>query len=313
MPATRKRQSRRKGFAAIRKSLNGKESGARLGGASRADERRLVAAARRGDMAALRRLLQLVSGPVYRFGRTFCGNAEDAEEVLQDVMVALARGVKDFRGDAALTSWAYVVARNTCGRKRRRRSGEPAHVHSLDDADVRGDVHAIADARTEPSAMVEHAQLRDALQSAIASLPPAQREVILLRDVEGLPAREVAKTLKIGERAAKSRLHRARTALRDALHPVISEEQPAGKRCPDTVRVLSRFLEGEIDSSACERMEEHVRGCRRCGMACDALQVSLRSCRRWGNAPIPPDMRMRIRDSIRLVVSEARREAAAAG
>jgi RNA polymerase sigma-70 factor (ECF subfamily) len=288
--------------------LNDKGLGTRSSSLTRADERRLLTAARRGDAAALRRVLQLVSGPVYRFGRTFCGNVEDAEEVMQDVMTALVRSLDHFRGEASLTTWAYTVARNTCGRKRRRRSGEPQHIRSLQDEGMRDTVRTLTDRSADPPTLLERGELRDALQSAIENLPTVQREVLLLRDVEGLPAKAVAKTLKIGERAVKSRLHRARVALREVLRPIVNGgDGVAGvKRCPDIVSMLSKYMEGQLDSSVCARMEAHVRECRSCGEACDALQASLRSCRRWGNAPIPPDMRRRIRQAITRVVTEMR-------
>lgn len=306
-----KSHGRRKGFAQDRKLFNGNGLESKSNGVTRAEERRLLGAAKSGDAVALRRVLQLVSGPVYRFGRTFCGNVQDAEEVLQDVMAALAGSLDQFRGDSTLTTWAYTVARNTCSRKRRRRSGEPRNIHSLEDESVRGAAHAVADG-SDPPTLLERGELREALQAAIAGLPRIQREVLLMRDVEGLSAKAVAKTLGITERAVKSRLHRARVALREVLQPVVHDDDTdgTGRRCPNIVRMLSKFMEGELDSAVCARMELHVRGCRRCGAACDALQASLRSCRRWGSAPIPQDMRRRIREAITRVVNESRAERA---
>ena len=93
---------------------------ARLGAA---EERRLLAAARSGDSRALNELAGALAGPAYRFGRAFCRNPHDAEDVMQDVLSSLVRGLEAFRGGSSLTTWAYVVARNACSHMRRRSSG----------------------------------------------------------------------------------------------------------------------------------------------------------------------------------------------
>ena len=78
-----------------------------------------MAAARGGDRRALRRLLERMSRPIYRFGRGFCRNTEDAEDVMQEVLASLVRSLPTFRGEASLSSWAYTVARHACIRQRR--------------------------------------------------------------------------------------------------------------------------------------------------------------------------------------------------
>ena len=118
----------RPGPASVRKLKKNAESAAGRAAAfrlTRAEERRLLAAARAGDRRALSRLLELLSGPIYRFGRGFCGDPHDAEDVAQVTLAALARTLHDFRGDSSLTTWAYTVARNACTRHRRRGAGDP--------------------------------------------------------------------------------------------------------------------------------------------------------------------------------------------
>lgn len=273
---------------------------------TRAEERRLLAAARGGDTRAVGRLLELLSGPVYRFGRGFCGDPHDAEDVTQITLAAVARSLRDFRGDASLTTWAYTVARNACTRHRRRAAQAPARFESIGPGTGdRPGALDVADPSEDPHRALERAELRRALEGAIAALPPSQREVLVLRDVEGLSAKEVGEQLGLGERAVKSRLHRARVALRAALAPVVGGPAPK-PGCPDTARMVSRYLEGELDAATCARLEEHVNGCPSCGAACDALKGALRTCRSMRGTKVPARVRASIRQALKQLVVEPR-------
>ncbi|MEQ1832974.1 MAG: sigma-70 family RNA polymerase sigma factor, partial [Candidatus Eisenbacteria bacterium] len=172
---------------------------------ARAAEARLLKAARAGDAAALRDLLTRASAPAWRWSRGFCRNSEDAADLVQDVLHMLLRSLERFRGDASLSTWTYVVARRACARRQQRGKRQqpldaPAYAHLRD----------IPDAAAGPARRLERRELAERLESAIAELPQAQRAVLVMRDVEGLSAAEVGEALGLGERAVKSRLHRAR-------------------------------------------------------------------------------------------------------
>ncbi len=305
-----KRESpgRGKGFEGDRNPF----SRSRLIGAPRprlepAEERRLLAAARRGDPGAVRRLLATVSGTVYRYGRSFCRDPDDAEDVLQDVLLALLDSLPRFRGEAALTTWAFVVARRTCAKRRRR----DARFTPLEGAAGRKALR-VRDPGGSPSRALERRRMAASLERAIAALPPGQREVLILRDAEGRSAAEVAGALGLGERAVKSRLHRARLALRRALGPERGAARAPEARapgCPDVARAMSRFLEGEVDPAACARLESHVAACPGCGATCRSMRRVLGRCRDWGSAPIPPRFRERVRAAIRRAVAARGRTA----
>lgn len=297
----------KRAFRRVRQAL--KNGGARDGrhAERRARERRLLASARAGDPRATRELLDDVSPVVYRFGRSFCRDPHDAEDVMQDVFAALTRSLDSFRGDASLTSWAYVVAQRACAR-RRRRPKSAVSMTSLDRAREDGGAGEIPDERTDPARIAETQELRAVLEDAIRELPGPQRDVLMLRDVEGVPAGEVARMLGIGERAVKSRLHRARLAIRARVaayrHGLLA---PRPRGCPDTPALLSRFLEGEIGAAECARIERHVSDCGWCRGACTALSDTLRACRRLGTAPVPRAMQVRLRRAVRTAI--AHREA----
>jgi RNA polymerase sigma-70 factor (ECF subfamily) len=219
--------------------------------------------------------------------------------------MAMARAVPQFRGDASLATWLYTIARRVCIRQRRRSKFAPLPANSLD-APGADAVHRVADPAPNPERAAETRELEAALAAAIAGLEDAQREVLVLRDVEGLPAAEVARVLGIGVAAVKSRLHRARVAVRNRLAPLLggpAADMPRLPGCPDVMPLFSQYLEGDIDSAICARMEAHLAECDRCRSACDTLKRSLAVCRRFPEAPLPASLAAAVRAAVRTLLA----------
>lgn len=162
----------------------------------------LVMRARLGEPAALERLLAEARPDLERYARRHCAS-DDVDEAIQDALWILYRKVGGLRSAAALTGWLVQVVRRACLRLARRR---PRHA-ALEDLAPGEDRDRVA----------TDAELRAILAQVIARLPDRYREVIVLKDVQGLSAEELAATLGIGVDAAKSRLHRARAMVREAL------------------------------------------------------------------------------------------------
>src|SRR6188474_433518 len=141
-----------------------------------------------------------------------CGDAEDAKEVLQDTLLAAARNVKDFRGGSSLSTWLYTIARSFCIKRRRRAKFAPNEELSLDALGA-----ALPAAGPAPDEIASQREVRRALAGVIESLDPDSREVLVLRDIEGLTAPEVAQITDTSVDAVKSRLHRARARVRELL------------------------------------------------------------------------------------------------
>jgi RNA polymerase sigma-70 factor (ECF subfamily) len=193
-------------------------------------ERRLIAAARAGDARATRELLERAAAPAWRWSHGFCRNRDDADDLAQDVLVALLRSLPKYRGESSLSTWTYVVARRACARRRMRERRQT----SLD-APGASHLRDRPDPAAGPARALDRRRLGERLESAIAALPEAQRAVLVMRDVEGLSAAEVGEVLGLGERAVKSRLHRARLALRARLAPHLAERAVLGA-CRDCGR-----------------------------------------------------------------------------
>jgi RNA polymerase sigma-70 factor (ECF subfamily) len=269
---------------------------------SRGDDE-LLTAARQGNAAALEALLVRYQPRLYRFGLRMCGNVEDARDVAQQSLISMARSIRDFRGDSSVSSWLYTIARGFCIKKRRRSKFAPAREESLDQADTTA-AQRLADPAPSPEQTATNRELAAALTRAIDALDPAQREVLVLRDVEGLPAPEVAKVLGISVEAVKSRLHRARVAVRDELAadwsaPAHEVPQPRESMCPEVLMLFSQHLEGEIDPGVCATMEAHLAQCPRCRSACESLKRTLALCRELPTPDVPASLAGSIKAAMR--------------
>ena len=251
----------------------------------------LIERAKSGDTAAMEQLLANVAPSIQRFGIRMCQNDDDAEDVLQDALLTIANHLAEFEGRSSFSSWAFTLARSACSRKRRGLKNQP-HL-SLDDTSESREISA------SPEQQVADREMARALNAALDRLPEDYREIIILRDVEDLTAPETAEALGISVEAVKSRLHRARHALRDALKPVL-EPHPvaAAAACPDVLALWSRKLEGELSVVDCADMEKHMQNCPACASACSALKSALFACQRAGKSDAGPDMRDRVKAAV---------------
>ncbi|MEO8155494.1 MAG: sigma-70 family RNA polymerase sigma factor [Rhizobacter sp.] len=165
-----------------------------------------------GD-ARLRDLLQQHYRRVYRYGSRVCHSAADAEDATQEAFIKLADR-PDVQADASALPWLMSVVRNACLKLLARLKSTGTHLGQavpLDDA-------LDADAGALPAAEALHQkQMAAMLMREIAALPPNLREVLLMRDIEELDGPTVCARLALTEEAMKSRLHRGRKALRDAM------------------------------------------------------------------------------------------------
>ncbi|HTO12749.1 MAG TPA: sigma-70 family RNA polymerase sigma factor [Candidatus Binatia bacterium] len=188
------------------------------------DEHLLLKDAAGGDPGALEALMTRYSGRVYRLAYGITRNPADAEEIVQDVFMQMLRKGGDFEGRAAVASWIYRVTTNVALNKRR---GKRREVEtSLDDClpSYEADGHRsgaraflVADWSARPDDELLSGETRRVLEEAIDRLPEHYRAVLILRDVEELSNEEVAATVGDSVPAVKTRLHRARMALRELL------------------------------------------------------------------------------------------------
>ncbi|GAB1724608.1 MAG: putative RNA polymerase sigma-E factor (Sigma-24) [Nitrospira sp.] len=157
---------------------------------------------------------------MYRFAYRLCGEAEAAKDLVQETFLNAYRAYDRFRGDARVSTWLYAIASHACQRMRRKRKGEPERELSLTEFVPTSEGEFALQIPMEglsPQEALENKELREILDRAIAKLPRKYRMVLVLRDMEGLSAKEVGNILGLTERAIKSRLHRARLFVRKEL------------------------------------------------------------------------------------------------
>ncbi|MFG3012490.1 RNA polymerase sigma factor [Streptomyces cinerochromogenes] len=179
----------------------------------------LVVAAQRGDVDAITALVSGSHPNVRRFAHSLCASPEDAEDAAQEALIILYRKIGMLRASGALASWMFRIVRNECLRRARAtvraRTAPP---------DTMVDI-TVDSAEDEALRYLEAARVA----AAVATLPPEQRRVLVMRDLQGLGGREVAQALGLSTAAMKSRLHRARAAVQQALRAP-ADPGPGGRR-----------------------------------------------------------------------------------
>ena len=178
----------------------------------------LVRAAQDGNQHAMERLLMRAQEIAYRFSLHVCGNADDADDAMQEALLKTYRHAAQIKEPAAFRTWLYRTVKNACLISRRKRVDEPARLHSLDEVSVAQDGSLqridVEDHGRRPDQVLENSRLRQSLYRALQTLQPESRLIVFLREVEGLSTRDVASVVGISEANVKTRLHRARLSLR---------------------------------------------------------------------------------------------------
>ena len=172
----------------------------------------LVRAVQRGEAGAMDALIRASYADVYALCRRLLRDESDAADATQEVYVRVVRSVLGFRGEAAFGTWLHRVTVNVCSSALTRRGDARARGQT---AGPREFAVEVADDAPDPAARAELADLAHRTAAALATLPEDAREVVVLRDVQGLSTKETAAVLGITEGAVKVRLHRAHVRLRE--------------------------------------------------------------------------------------------------
>ena len=182
------------------------------------DESQLILRSKAGDREAFEELVIRHADRLGAVVARFVGDREEASEVTQEAFLRAWRGIGNFRGDSGFFTWIYRIAMNEAKRRGEKR-GRWGETVSLDEAAV----PEAADWSQTPESRFEQKDLRRVLDQAIAGLPLGYRIPLVLRDVQGFSTTEAADMMSLGEPAFKSRLHRARQAIRLALESHFAE------------------------------------------------------------------------------------------
>lgn len=182
----------------------------------------MVRAVQQGDATAYRGLVEKYQQRIYHVIYGMVRNREDARDLTQDTFVKAFRNLDGFRADARFYTWLYRIAMNVTIDFTRRRARAPVATGAEEDVGERDANRGIADRTRDdnPVRDLERKQLHTAILDAIGALPESHRQVVLLREVEGLSYKEIADVLDIKEGTVMSRLFYARKKLQEALGPL---------------------------------------------------------------------------------------------
>ena len=256
-----------------------------------------VALLEKKDARAMEQALELLQGTVFSFSMKVCGQREDAEDTMQEVLVKALPYLPKFESPRALLVWLYKVAKNRCLMSRRKSKFAPKQALSLDELmpDRQELAHLAREGPVNPESLAIRSQQARRLREVIQELPSPYRIILVLRDMEGLTDEEVGDITGLKPGNVRVRLHRARLFVRQKLarsnknaagrkttlplHPANAKSEKRPASCKALFAQLSNYLDEELDDSLCEKLEKHFAGCEPCKAFLASLEATIEQLR----------------------------------
>lgn len=242
---------------------------------------------------AIPELLDRHGGKIYALGLRLCGDSEDAQDLVQETFLAAFRKWEQFEGRADPSTWLYTIASRACRRFHRRRSGEPRRMEPLT-ALLPGREEAVPDLAPRPPSPLDdqlRREARETVEAALAELPLPFRLPLVLKDIAELSNAQVAQVLGIREATVKTRVHRARMRLRQAL----ANELPRRPAPPPTHGRLVCLDLLQAKQEALDRGVEfpvpQAELCSRCEALFSTLDLGREVCAGLGHGELPGPVR----------------------
>jgi RNA polymerase sigma-70 factor, ECF subfamily len=267
----------------------------------------------RRDPKSLEEALELLQKTVFSFSMKVCGQRQDAEDTMQEVLLKSVPNLPKFDSPKALMVWLYKVAKNRCLMSRRKSKFAPKEDLSLEELmPDRRELRKLSGSLdgTPETAMLRRENAKR-LREAVQKLPSDYRLILVLHDMEELSDGDVAEITGLRPGTVRVRLHRARLFVRKELakqaqHRVRRETtkpsaeahlpaRPRQRRCKEMFAELSNYLDDELDDSLCEELEKHMDGCEPCKAFLSSLEKSILQCRTAPNESPDPRIAARLR------------------
>ena len=268
----------------------------------------------RKDPKSLEEALTLLQNTVFSFSMKVCGQRQDAEDTMQEVLLKSVPNLPKFDSPKALMVWLYKVAKNRCLMTRRRSKFAPKEALSLEELmpDRKELERLSGNTDGTPETLLLRRESAKRLREAVQKLPPDYRLILVLRDMEDLSDTDIAEITGLRLGTIRVRLHRARLYVRKELakqnhhriHHQIAKraaQVPAQlhqRRCKEMFAELSSFLDNELDDSLCEELEKHMDGCEPCKAFLASLEESIQRCRTAINESPDPRVAAKLRREV---------------
>lgn len=242
---------------------------------------------------AIPRLLDEHGGRIYGLGLRLCGGEAGAEDLVQEVFLNAFRKWHRFEGRSAPSTWLYTIAVRACRRMHRKRAGEPARVESLTELLPSGEtsVPDLTHGDGGPHAEQLRREAREAVAEALGALPVSFRLPVVLKDIAELTTPEIARILGIKPATVKTRVHRGRLRLRQALAERLPSRQappPDHERrvCLDLLHAKQEALDRGVEFPVAQ-----AELCSRCRALFETLDLAHETCLDLGHGELPPKLR----------------------
>jgi RNA polymerase sigma-70 factor (ECF subfamily) len=219
----------------------------------------LVRAHQEGDVRAFEELHRRYVGSIYRLVRRKLGDGLLAEDIAQETFLKSLKTMHRVDEDFNFGGWIHTVARNLCLDELRRRQRDP-RAEDTGEGELLGRLPAPS-SRSDPVVAYENAELRDRVWKVASLLPEKYRLVLTLRELQGLPYRQIGKVMQISESAVETLLYRARIRFKEEFLALQARD---GYTCADVQPLLAPFQAGKLRRAQADAVAKHLEGCPSC-------------------------------------------------
>jgi RNA polymerase sigma-70 factor, ECF subfamily len=284
----------------------------------RSDIEQAILLLKRGDAGAMDKAVALLQRSVFAFSMRVCGQQQDAEDTMQEVLVRSLPYLAKFDSSKALAVWLYKAAKNRCLMNRRRSKFAPKLELSLEELMPDREDFERLDGRISlsPEGAAIRGEESQRLRQAIQRVPPHYRIVIVLHDMEGLTEEEVSEITGLRTGTIRVRLHRARLFVRKELAKLSQGTKGSvvrghvkapdrSRRCMKMFAGLSDYLDGQLDSFSCEEIESHLNSCQPCKKVLRSLKTAIKRCKQSPMERTDPNQAAALRKQLLATYSRA--------